>query len=324
MRYKRFAFFTVFFFATFLHIDHVFADAPDTVKTGVYITSIHNIDFKQKEYAISLWLWLRYNRREFDFVQNLEIPMAKTVAKSFSTIDTSDTVNHEVYLMMKLDCVMKDSWKINNFPFDKQKLRFSIENSQYDSKSLVFVADTEGKHLDPLYTIRGWNVDSVNISTGKKVYETAFGDRSEPTPRSVYSNYKVVLVVSRDAIGLFWKMFLGMYISFLIAYMCFYIHADSFDSRFGLCVGALFAVIGNKYIIDASLPESNSFTLVDTLHGITLLFILLIMMGNAFSLNLFKKDKIAVSRTFDFVAAQVSLLIYIGLNVFFIIKAIHG
>lgn len=36
-------------------------------------------------------------------------------------------------MLMKLRCVMKDSWTINNFPFDKQKLRFSIENSQFDS-----------------------------------------------------------------------------------------------------------------------------------------------------------------------------------------------
>lgn len=33
--------------------------APDTVKAGVYVTSIHDIDFKQKEYAVSLWLWLK-------------------------------------------------------------------------------------------------------------------------------------------------------------------------------------------------------------------------------------------------------------------------
>jgi len=31
-------------------------------------------------------------------------------------------------------------------------------------------------------------------------------------------------------------------------------------------MGCLFAVIGNKYIIDSSLPETTSFTLVDTLN----------------------------------------------------------
>lgn len=78
----------------------------DTVRVGMYITSIHDIDFKQKEYTITFWLWLKYKNREFDFFNNLEIPQAKTVEKSFSTVDTTD---QQVYMMMKLQCVMKDS-----------------------------------------------------------------------------------------------------------------------------------------------------------------------------------------------------------------------
>ena len=58
---------------------------PDTVKVGVYVTSIHDIDFKQKEYAVQLWLWLKYKNRDFDFAKNLEIPMAKSVDKKTRT-----------------------------------------------------------------------------------------------------------------------------------------------------------------------------------------------------------------------------------------------
>ena len=65
-------------------------EAPDTVKVGIYITSIHDIDFKQKEYAITFWLWLKYKNKDFDFMQNLEVPQAKSVTRSFATTDTSD------------------------------------------------------------------------------------------------------------------------------------------------------------------------------------------------------------------------------------------
>jgi hypothetical protein len=292
----------------------------DTVKTGVYITSIHDINFKDKEYTIDLWLWLKYKNRKFDFVQNLEVPQAKTVTKSFSTIDSSGS---KVYLLMKLQCVMKDSWAINNFPFDKQKLRFSIENSQFDSHSLVFVPDTLGKHFDPRFTLRGWRVDSLGIAAGIKKYETGFGDSTLAKPHTEYSNFKVTLKIARDAMGLFWKMFLGMYVAFLIAYMCFYIHTDSIDSRFGLSVGALFAVIGNKYIIDSALPESTTFTLVDTLHGTTLFFILCIIICTAYSLRLIKKEQEAKAKRFDFICAQVLLAVYLLLNGWFIYGAVN-
>jgi len=300
---------------------HAQETKPGIVSVGIYITSIHDIDFKQKEYTITFWLWLRYKNKDFDFLQNLEVPQAKTVSRSFATIDST---GDSIYILMKLQCVMKDSWKIGNFPFDSQKLRLSIENSQYDSRSLLFIADTSGKHYDPRFTLNGWTIDSCIISTNTKIYETGFGDASLASPHSEYSAFRVRISINRDAGGLFWKMFLGMYIAFLIAYVCFYIHADGIDSRFGLSVGSLFAVIGNKYIIDSSLPESTSFTLVDTLHGLTLAFIFAVITATAYSLKLVKEKKEKQANRFDMIAAQVLLLIYVILNIYFISQASNG
>lgn len=295
--------------------------APDTVYTGIYMTSIHDIDFKQKEYTATFWLWMKYRNKKFDFLQNLEVPLAKTVTKSYSTIDSSDD---RIYILMKLQCVMKDSWKIDKFPFDRQKLRLSIENSQFDSKSLVFAVDTTGRQFDPRYTISGWNIDSFQVFTKIKEYETDFGDKSLQFPHTEYSAFRVSLQLERQAIGLFWKMFLGMYVAFLIAYVCFFIHSENAAERFGLAVGALFAVIGNKYVIDSSLPESTTFTLVDTLHGITLLFIFAVILFSIYSLKLNRSLKTKRANTFDLIVGQVLLLIYLGLNYYFISEALRN
>ena len=107
-----------------------------------------------------------------------------------------------IYVLMKLQCVMKDSWKIGNFPFDQQKLRLSIENSQYDSHSLVFVADTLGKHYDPRFTLNGWNIDSCIISTGIKIYETGFGDESIAKPHTEYSAFRVKTQHHKRCLGI--------------------------------------------------------------------------------------------------------------------------
>jgi hypothetical protein len=186
------------------------------------------------------------------------------------------------------------------------------------------VADTVGQHYDPRFTLNGWSIDSCIIGTGTKAYETAFGDESISKPHTEYSSFRVRLSVTRNALGLFWKLFLGMYIAFLIAYVCFYIHSDGMDSRFGLSVGSLFAVIGNKYIIDSSLPESTSFTLVDTLHGLTLFFIFTVISATAWSLKLVKKNQIERASRFDFRTAQILLLSYVILNIYFISKAYSG
>ena len=117
---KNLILFIVFLLAL-CHTVNAQNDKIDTVLTGIYITSIHDIDFKQKEFTITFWLWLTYKNPELDFVNNLEIPNAKTVEKMFSTIDTS---GERIFMQMKVQCVMKDSWAISNFPFDEQKLIF--------------------------------------------------------------------------------------------------------------------------------------------------------------------------------------------------------
>lgn len=301
---------------------HAQADSqPDTVKTGIYITSIHDIDFKQKEYTVNLWLWLRYKNKDFDFEKYLELPQAKTVTKLYSTIDSTD---EGIYMLMKLQCVMKDSWTIKNFPFDKQRLWFSIENSQYDASSLIFVADTVGKNFDPRFVLRGWQIDSFTLSTATKAYETGFGDPELETPHMDYSSFRVKVSLHRDATDLFWKMFLGMYAAFLISFICFFIHADNIDSRFGLSVGALFAVIGNKYVVESSMPEATSFTLVDALHGITLLFIFLVVTTSVYSLQLAKANKLKQANRFDSIAAVIFLLIYVLINTYLISNAKNG
>lgn len=290
-------------------------DAKDTVRVGIYITSIHDIDFKQKEFTVNYWLWLKYKNRKFNFFDNLEVPQAKTVSKSFVTADSS---GEYVRMQMKLQCIMKDSWRIGNFPFDHQTLRISLENSQYDSRSLVFVADTVGEHYDHRFTLRGWNIDSCIVTSGTRTYETGFGDESLEKPETEYSVFRVRLSITRDAMGLFWKLFLGMYIAFLIAFTCFFIHADGIDSRFGLSVGSLFAVVGNKYIIDSSLPESTSFTLVDSLHGLTLFSIFCIITATANSLRLVKLGRHKDADRFDRFMAILLLLFYLAFNFYFI------
>lgn len=249
------------------------------------------------------------------------MPQAKTVSKLYSTIDST---GDEIYMLMKLQCVMKDSWSIENFPFDKQRLWFSVENSQYDATSLLFVTDTVGKNFDPRFVLRGWQIDSFTLSTGIKAYETGFGDPKLETPHMDYSSFRIKVSLHRDATDLFWKMFLGMYAAFLISFICFFIHADNIDSRFGLSVGALFAVIGNKYVVESSKPEATSFTLVDALHGVTLLFIFAVVTTSVYALKLAKANKLKQANRFDLITGFIFLILYLLINAYLISQAKDG
>jgi hypothetical protein len=292
---------------------------PDTVTIGAYIISIHDINFQNKEYALRLWLWTLYKNVGFDFATQLDIPNAKQIDEPQVMIDV---INGTTWHLMKMNCVMKQNWKVQSYPFDKQHLVVHIENNIYDKDRLVFVADTLGSTYDRELTLDGWRITNFEVTTTDKEYITMFGDPSSDLLHSNYASFEIILDIERDGWGLFWKIFSGMYIAFLIAMVSFGLQVEELEPRFGLPVGGLFAAVGNKYIIDSLLPESNAFTLVDSLHAITFLTIFAILVVSAWSLRLFHQGKETRARELNLRASMAILLVYFGINVYLVFQAI--
>ncbi|QOI97371.1 MAG: hypothetical protein HRU69_07655 [Flammeovirgaceae bacterium] len=291
------------------------AKPPDTVQIGTYIISIHDINFQQKEYTIRFWLWLIYQNLQFDFAKQIDIPNAKTIEEPEVLMDM---VDGKMWQLMKMKCVMKQNWKVGDFPFDKQRLVVHIENSIYDQNQLVFVADEFGSTFDRELTLDGWRIRDFKVNTNTHEYITVFGDPRSDMMHSEYASFNIVIDIERDAWGLFLKIFIGMYIAFLIAALSFTPKATELEPRYGLPVGGLFAAVGNKYIIDSLLPESSSFTLVDTLHTITFLGIFVTLLISAIALRLYEKDKKEASARVDYWGSRIVIVLYVVLNIVFV------
>lgn len=246
------------------------AQTPDTVKVGCYFLSLHDFNFREKEFTARFWMWLLYDNPEIDFVDGVEIPNAKEVNYDAIVVDS---LSNNKWVQLKITSVIKQKWSVDDYPFDKQQLSVVIENSAYDSRTVVFVPDTVGQYFDPDFVVEGWTITRFQVNTGTSHYTTGFGDSSLEKPESEYSKIIVEIDIERNAWGLFLKIFLGMYVSFAIAYVSLWIDPEHAESRFALPVGGLFTAVGNKYIIDSYLPESSSFTMVDILHGLTFVMI---------------------------------------------------
>jgi hypothetical protein len=261
---------------------------PDTVKVGSYVISVHDINFHEKEYTVRFWLWFLYNNPDFDFSTQLDIPNAKTIDKPEII---SDSMDNKAWVIMKMKCIMKENWNVEDFPFDEQHLKVQIENTLFDNKSLIFLPDTSGSRFDNKEAIDGWRIKNFKVSAKENDYETGFGDSRPGRNASVFSQFNIEMDIERNAWGLFLKIFIGMYIAFLISMISFTPHPSELEPRFGLPVGGLFAAVGNKYIIDSLLPESSSFTLVDILHTLTFLSIFATLLVSAFVLKLHDNKK---------------------------------
>jgi hypothetical protein len=260
--------------------DSLTHEPPDTVKVGTYVISLHDINFHDKEYTIRFWLWFVYDNPDFDFSKQLDIPNAKEIGPPEII---TDSIDGKAWTIMKMKCVMKESWDVQDFPFDMQHLHLQVENTLFDKKSLVFVPDVAGSRFDEKEAIDGWAIRNFKVITKENDYETGFGDSSSNF--QVFSTFNIEMDIERNAWGLFLKIFIGMYIAFLISVISFTPHPSELEPRFGLPVGGLFAAVGNKYIIDSLLPESSTFTLVDTLHAFTFFAVFVTLLVSAISLK---------------------------------------
>jgi len=291
---------------------------PDTVKVGAYVMSVHDINFHDKEYTARFWLWFLYKNKEFDFVKQLDITNAKTIDEPQLL---EDSIGHERWSMLKMKCIMKENWNVLDFPFDQQHLKIHIENSLFDRNSLVFKEDNKGSRYDPEGTIVGWNIKNFKVNVDEKAYETGFGDYRPGKDHQIFSAFNIEMDIERNAWGLFLKIFIGMYISFLIAMVGFAPNPWDVEPRFGLPVGGLFAAVGNKYIIDSILPESTSFTLVDTLHSMTFFAIFAILVVSAICLKLHDADKTEQCLRVNKIGSRLVGIVYILANVVLIVLA---
>lgn len=291
--------------------------APDTVKVGAYIISVHDINFHEKEYTVRFWLWFVYDNPEFDFSTQLDIPNAKSIEPPEIIMDSLDD---KAWAIMKMKCTMKESWDVQDFPFDRQHLKVQIENTLFDNKLLIFTPDTKGSQYDKTEAIDGWEIKNFTVRNDNNDYETGFGDES--TNSQVFSAFKIEMDIERDAWGLFMKIFIGMYIAFLISIISFTPHPSELEPRFGLPVGGLFAAVGNKYIIDSLLPESSDFTLVDTLHSMTFVSILMTLVVSAISLKLYDSKKEEMALQVNRIGSRVVVAVFVLANIIFIALAL--
>ncbi|MBS1545676.1 MAG: hypothetical protein JST14_18710 [Bacteroidetes bacterium] len=306
------------FLFVLLFVSAVAQAQPDTVKVGAYVISVHDINFRDKEYTIRYWLWFLYKNPDFNFSTQLDIPNAKEIDDPDTVVDS---VNGMKWVQMKMKCVMKESWVVHDFPFDKQHLRLRVENTVFDKNKLIFAADKRHSTFNQAEGLDGWKLTNFQVTSDTTRYGTGFGDPRPGRDSQTFSTFKIDMDIEREAWGLFLKIFIGMYIAFLIALVSFVSHPWELEPRFGLPVGGLFAAVGNKYIIDSLLPESPEFSLVDTLHSLTFMGILAVLAVSALSLKYYNDENKAACLKVNRIGSRAVTIIYVVLNIYYVAQA---
>lgn len=279
----------------------------DTVKVGVYITSIYSLGFAENDFGIDFWVWFVHNNADIDPKETMEIFNSESQTFEYGT---SESKGDYLWSVQKCRAMIKKNWAIARFPLDDQTLDVILEETDRDTSEIVYIADVENSKIDPSVDLNGWIVEGFDIEPMVKTYNTTYGDPTL-TGESSYARLQFTTKITRDSGRIFLKLFLGLYVAFLIALAVFFLDGSEIGARTSLAVGALFAAVGNKYIVDSSLPDHTSFTIVDKIHNMTFALIFLSIVFNVISNASFRKGKARLGRRIDYGAFVFLMAAYI-------------
>lgn len=300
------------------------AQHVDTCRVGIYILSLYDLDFPNNSFSTDFWMWALYRSDSLDPLKSVEVTNAKSSDFAMASTEKKKGIN---WGAQKCKATIRQNWDIRDFPFDRQVLRIAIEDADSDTSSLIYLPDSAQSRIDSRVALDGWKISRLRFVREDARYNTNYGD-PELSTSSTYPAVVAYIELSRDGVGLFFKLFTGVYVAFSMCMMVFFFDESETSSRFSLLVGAMFAAVGNKYIVDSFLPLSVGFTLVDRVHVITFIYILLSAGMSVVVMHYHKKKsgpkehRDLVAHRIDRVAFWVLLLSYMAVNAMYIIRAV--
>ncbi len=290
----------------------------DTVKVGMYVFSVYDIDFPANQLNVDFYIWYTYKNDSLNPSETFELVNDKELEKQ--TVYTADygEINYQTF---RCNTVIREKWDISDFPFDEHTIEIIVEDFE-DKNTIVFVPDTIGTSLDSgvMKALHHWDITGFEIKEMDYVYETNYGDPTvSTTDYPPYSRIIFSFTIKRQGASLFIKLFVGLFISILLSLVTFLINPLDLDPRFGLSVGALFAAIANSFVIASTLPETASFTFVDILHNLSYVYIFLCILISAFSLKLYEAGKQKESKRLDMISLIVMSASIVVIGIVFIV-----
>lgn len=299
--FSRFAWLTVAV-ASALPARAADSDAPPplAVTVGIYVLEIGDVDLRQGTCSADFWIWFRWHDdgSGFDPLENLEL-IGGQIEESAGEVHKT-LADGQSYATMRIRGRLHQKWDVSRFPLDAQRIQISCEDAELETHALVYAVDSPNSGLAPTVMLPGWDIASHQFAVATQTYSTNYGDTSLPTgSASEYSRFTATVTLRRPGLGLFVKLFTGLFAAVAIALLALFICPTHVDPRFGLPVGAMFAAIASQYVIASVLPESTEFTLADTLHVTSFAGIFLVLVESVASLALFCRGHERASKWLD-------------------------
>ena len=287
---------------------------PAKVTVGAFVNKVQDVSFRDNRYAMDFYLWFRWKAegplKDYKPLESFELINGRVDSKTSAVEKKIGDMN---YASVRVAATINENWNLRAFPFDNHRLKVHVEDSQFFSKDLVFVPDTVNSRVGDEINISGWSMGNFLAEVAAKTYKTNYGDTSLPTDSlSEYSRFTVGMDMNREGMGTAFKLLTTVLAATAVAFVAFMVKPSDLDPRFGLGVGALFAVAASAFVVSSSVPDSGVLTVADQIHVVSMGFIFASLLQSALALKYEVSGRENVSVKLDHWSLAIFPILFFG------------
>ena len=286
------------------------------VTTGLYLDGIDTLSIRDSFWTPTFYVWFRWNGdRALNPGANFRLVDGSITRKDLQ--DEHYGADGTNYQRFRVTARMTKFFNTTRVPRDSHQLNIYIEDSRLDATRLRYVADP-ATGISSRVRVSGYTVSRRAEQVAKiHTYRTSYGDpRAEGGGNRSFSMYTYGVGIERTGMGVYFKVFIGLFAGMALAFASFGLRASDAGPRFSMVAGSYFGAVANSYLAGSLIPSSEQFGLVEyvTFVGLFTIFFSLIATIASIYLWAARGDK-ELSRAFDLVTVGVAGLGYVAVNI---------
>jgi hypothetical protein len=289
-------------------------DVPVSVKVGLYVDHIADVSIVRSAWKVDFFVWFTWEGAGPDPGETFRIVNGDIDARTMVRKSDEGTRHYSVY---RVTAEITKIFNLSRFPLDEHLLTIAIEDQSRQSYQLVWTPDDKGAAFSSRTAVPGYKIAGKQSVVKPHSYRTPMGDPVLPEGfRATYSQYTFGMTLVRPSLGLFFKMFIGLYLSVVLGLIGLLLRGGG--ERLGLASTALFIALVNGLTIGGLTPDTGSATLGDEINNLGYLVIGQFILQAVIYHGFFKPSE-KPGRVFDAITLVAATTAYVALNILMIV-----
>ena len=185
--------------------------------------------------------------------------------RRYSYMMTADRSGMVTYVE-RFHAQLSESFALEEFPFDQQRLRVVIHPFLAPESSIVFATEDTGSAIsrESYARLAAWSIDDMTYVPGTvSVYSRV--------PQSVEARFDIN--VSRRSGFYIWKVFLPMIVMTIIPWSVFWVDVKELDWQMKIPIATMLALVAFEFAVARDLPRVPYVTFLDAVFLTSFMFV---------------------------------------------------